>query len=89
MRTSRPEGRERQMKRFKSPRQAQPPLQPADAMADRRHGIDRFFEEAAVVDVCCGEPDGERDAPGVNNERALGAGSADTLRSYRRILVMA
>jgi hypothetical protein len=37
------------------------PRGPADAMADRRHGIDQFFEQAAVVDVCCGEPDGEWD----------------------------
>jgi hypothetical protein len=52
------------------------PLRSADAMADRRHGIDQFFEEAAVVDVCRGEPDGERDALSISNERALGAGSA-------------
>jgi hypothetical protein len=38
------------------------PLRSADAMADRRHGIDQFFEGAAVVDVCRGEPDGERNA---------------------------
>ena len=51
------------------------PLRPADARADRRHGIDQFVEEPAIVDVCCGEPDGERDALGVSNEMAFGAGS--------------
>jgi hypothetical protein len=52
------------------------PLRSADAMADRRHGIDQFFEEAAVMDVCRGEPDSERDALSISNERALGVGSA-------------
>jgi hypothetical protein len=52
------------------------PLRSADAMADRRHGIDQFFEEAAVVDIGRAEPDGERDAPGVGDQVALGPGPA-------------
>jgi hypothetical protein len=51
-------------------------LRSADAMADRRHGIDQLFEEAAVVDICRAEPDGERDTLGVGNQVALGACSA-------------
>jgi hypothetical protein len=43
-----------------------------DAVAGRRHGIDQFFKDAAVVDVCRGEPEGERDAIEVGNGVALG-----------------
>ena len=52
------------------------PLRPADTMADRRHGIDQLFEKAAVVNVCRGEADGEREAPGIGNEVAFGPGAA-------------
>jgi hypothetical protein len=52
------------------------PLRSADAMADWRHGIDQLFEEAAVVDVCRGQPESERDALGIGDEVALGACSA-------------
>lgn len=52
------------------------PLRSADAVVDRRHRVDQLFEEAAVVDIGRGEPDGERDTPGVGDEGALAAGSA-------------
>ena len=52
------------------------PRRSADAVADRRHGIDQLFEEAAVVDVCRGQPESERDALGIGDEVALGACSA-------------
>ena len=52
------------------------PLRSTNAMADRRHGIDHLFEEAAVVDVCRAEPDGEWNALSIRNQVALGAGSA-------------
>jgi hypothetical protein len=51
-------------------------LRSANAMADRWHGIDHLFEEAAVVDMCRAEPDGERDAPGVGDQGALAACAA-------------
>src|SRR4051812_6218786 len=56
------------------------PLRSADAMADRRHGIDQRFEEAAVVDVGRAEPDGERNTPGVGDQMALRACSAAVSR---------
>jgi hypothetical protein len=52
------------------------PAGPSPTLAHRRHGIDQDFEEAAVVDVCRGEPDGKRDAPGIGNEVSLASGSA-------------
>ncbi len=55
------------------------PLRSADALADRRHGIDQLFEAAAVVDGGRAEPDGERDTPGVGDQVALGACSAADL----------
>jgi hypothetical protein len=52
------------------------PAGPSPTLAHRRHGIDQDFEEAAVVDVCRAEAEGERDAPSVGDEVALGAGPA-------------
>jgi len=52
------------------------PLRSANAVADRRHGIDHLFEEAAVVDVGRGQPESERDALGISDQVALGACSA-------------
>lgn len=51
------------------------PARPSPTLADWRHGIDQFFEEAAVVDVCRAEADGERDALGVGNQVTLGPGA--------------
>ena len=53
-----------------------PPAGPPPTLAHWRHGIDQLFEEAAVVDVCRGQPESERDALGIGDEVALGAGSA-------------
>jgi hypothetical protein len=53
------------------------PLRSAHPVADRRHGIDRRFEQAAVGDVCRAEADGKRDAPGVGNEMALRPGATE------------
>src|SRR4051794_1141864 len=52
------------------------PAGPAAALADRRHGVDQLVEEAAVVDICCGDPQGERNAVGVGDDVALGPGPA-------------
>ncbi len=48
----------------------------AAALAHRRHGIDQLVEGAAVVNVCRGDPQGERDAPGIGDNVAPGPGSA-------------
>ena len=52
------------------------PAGPSPTLAYRRHGINQGFEEAAVVDICRAEPDGERNAPGVGDQVTLAAGSA-------------
>ena len=52
------------------------PARPSATLADWRHGIDHHLEPAAVVDVCRGEPHGKRDALGIGDQVALGAGSA-------------
>jgi hypothetical protein len=49
---------------------------PTPALAHRRHGVDQLFKEAAGVDICRGNPQGERDALGVGDDVALGPGSA-------------
>ena len=53
-----------------------PPLRSADAVADWRHRVDQLFEEAAVVDVCRGEPDSEWDTSGIGDQVALRPRSA-------------
>ena len=40
-------------------------------MADWRHGIDQLFAEAAIVEICRGDPEGKRDALGICEEVAL------------------
>jgi hypothetical protein len=52
------------------------PARPTPALADRRHGVDQLFEEAAVVDICRGDPQGERDAVGIGDNVALGPRAA-------------
>jgi hypothetical protein len=52
------------------------PTRPSPTLADGRHGIDQLVEEAAVVNVCRGDPQGERDARGVGDDGALGPGPA-------------
>lgn len=52
------------------------PARPSPTLADRWYGIDHLLEEAAVVDVCRGEPHGKRDALGIGDQVALGACSA-------------
>jgi hypothetical protein len=52
------------------------PARPAAALVHRRHGIDQFVEEAAVVNICRGDPQGERDALGVGDNMTLGPGTA-------------
>jgi hypothetical protein len=49
---------------------------PTPALAHRRHGVDQLLKDAAVVDICRGNPQGERDAIGVGDDVALGPGSA-------------
>jgi hypothetical protein len=55
-------------------------LRSANAVADWRHGIDQLVEEAAVVDVCRGDPQGEWDAVGIGDDRPLGPGWAAIAR---------
>ena len=43
---------------------------------DRRHGVEQRLERHAVVDVCRGQQEGERDALPVREDVALGAGTA-------------
>ena len=45
----------------------------ASRTLDGLHGVDEFFEDHRVVDVCCGEHRRERDASSVRNKVALGA----------------
>ena len=52
------------------------PLRSADAMTDRRHGINHRFKQLAVVAVSRADPDGEWDALGIGDEVALGACAA-------------
>jgi hypothetical protein len=52
----------------------------APVLANRRHGIDQFLEDTAVVGLGRGDPEGKRDARGVGDERALGPGSAAIAR---------
>ena len=52
------------------------PAGPSPTLAYRRHGINQDFKEAAVVDVCRGEPDGKRDALCIGDEVSLRSGSA-------------
>ena len=49
---------------------------PAPTLMDRRYSIDQLLEEAAVVNVCRGDPQGEWDAVGVGDDVALGPGAA-------------
>src|SRR6185503_9727010 len=51
------------------------PARPSATLAHWRHGIEQFFKEPAVVDVCRAEADSERDAPGVGDQVALGPGA--------------
>jgi hypothetical protein len=44
----------------------------APALAHRWHGVDQLFEEAAVMDICRGNPQGERDTVGIGDHVALG-----------------
>ena len=44
---------------------------PAPTLADRRHSVDQLFKDAAIVDICRGDPKGERDALGICDEVAL------------------
>ena len=50
---------------------------PAAALAHRRHGIDQLVDEAAVVNVCRGDAQGERDTLGIGDNVVLGPGPAD------------
>jgi hypothetical protein len=49
---------------------------PCPALADRRHGIDQFLKDPAVVNVGGREADGERDATGIGDDVALRSRSA-------------
>jgi hypothetical protein len=52
------------------------PARPPRALADRRHGVEQRLEEPAVVDVRGAQQDRERDAAGIDQDVALGAGLA-------------
>jgi hypothetical protein len=68
------------------------PAGPSPALADRRHGVDQHFKEAAVVNVCRGELDGERDALGIGDAVAFRPGAAAVGRvgaSFRAPLIWA
>ena len=49
---------------------------PAGALPDRRHGVEQGLEEPAVVHVRGAQQERERDAAGVDQDVALGAGLA-------------
>ena len=53
-----------------------PSAEPPPTLAHWRHGIDQLVKEAAVMDICRGHPEGERNTPGISDEVALGPGSA-------------
>jgi hypothetical protein len=49
---------------------------PTPALADRWHRVDQLLKEAAVVNVCRGNPQSQRDTVGIGDNVALRSGSA-------------
>jgi hypothetical protein len=62
-----------------------PLARPADALADRRDGVDHALEALAVVDVRRAEREREGDAARVGEDVALGAGPAPVRRAGARL----
>lgn len=63
-----------------------PFARPADALADRWHGIHQLLQKLAVVAVGRRNPHGERNAVGVDENMALGA-RLSTIRRVRPALL--